>query len=1114
MPACSPQRYLANNRNLLRAAVALTLTPSSVRAVEDLVVEEPLARVGSAAVELTGAYDGAEEAEYEIEVLGTAGGDPTISAVVNAGAGSSRLIDLAATGLEAQDIAVELVDAGRPALRAAVNFEGVTLQARELGAVGNALRIIVDQSGLTFTPTQFALLVDLKAGDGGSTSGLEGAGFNWSTAVLGADNLIPASAKRIAFGDDHANIYLQYKAFADNTWRYYFVPALKRDVPKGTPIMEVTGGRVVTITNGTDTETYTGVATVYDFLSQVRASSALVTVEGVVALDRSPEGQASRELLVRTDAHVEVSYGEGSEAAVAGMEDTFANSNALTELVIARCYATTGRDHPLAHVGAERWEVSSSLGGKIGEAVSGEPFVDPNGRFGFTIPQRFPPGYGNQKGRFELVSTHYEPRNTDAGEIEPPICVGGMRLGPAAVDKTLTLVWTKRPSGECGCDNLPVPPIGGPCLGDDPTEGTTMADYSSEAIPRLKDLYDWGATCAASAASYVAGKERDGIPETTQTITYYDGGLAGLAGARGVTPNGAAGPGQGETSYAPYGTNLTGADFDFSADLNLEDTKFPDDVPAQIHTIFDMYERALQLIDAVPAGSPDYRGAGFTQWDSALATLEADTASIGRTKGFTIEKYRALTKQALAYAGISSLGKSDASIVESGDGCWRDVGHSHYFTVEDSDGGGYAPLFANTVYYSARRAKQEGAYFATHEFGLIVNIACPQKMKVGDAIVLSIGDAAWPSTYQNGDTMTLPVIAAQDLYLAGGRDDDATQTWSVTGSEHGPFAPWIFTPGHTTGSLYSDGGLTFDIEQRGIPNAKGDRYLFSIERGEYQWRKDGGAWNGPLPISTVDAALDSGLMIRFAPGAAPSFEAGDLYRFTALQPWAVSNVRSSPAGKRWQWAESSVEPELLIDFGASKVMDAIALADHTIPAGATITLEGGDAAPGEWSEAVTWREGLAVEFLSQVRSARYVRLTLTDAGAGYIGWIFLGEALATALAANVQLKRSAKIARASGPLYEGGSTLGRGRTAIVRWTEAALEEDDGQALMDLFDHLKANNDEPFVFVSHVNRPQDAVYGRIVDDETDFEEISDEQRNDTALRRYSGSMTVRGVWARA
>ena len=221
--SCAPLRLLANNRNLVRDAV---LVASSVEPVDDQVLPVPVARGGTAEVRLTGSYTGDEEATYDIEIVDTALTVPLVSAVVTAGKGSSKLIDVAASGLNAQEIVVELVDAGKPATYAAVAFEGVTLQARSVGAGGNDLRVSIDQSGLTFADTDFALLVDLAVGEGSPTSGLEGAGFDWDTAALGADGLIPATAKRIAFGDDRSTVYLAYKQYADNRRTYQLVNRL------------------------------------------------------------------------------------------------------------------------------------------------------------------------------------------------------------------------------------------------------------------------------------------------------------------------------------------------------------------------------------------------------------------------------------------------------------------------------------------------------------------------------------------------------------------------------------------------------------------------------------------------------------------------------------------------------------------------------------------------------------------------------------------------------------------------------------------------------------------------------------------------------------------------
>lgn len=1056
MAACAPARFLANDRNLVRDA---TLVPSSVEA-SDLVLGVPVARVGTARVVLSGDYSGAEAAEYDVEIVDTTPTVPRVSAPVSSGAGSARLTGITATGLTAQEIAVELVDAGKPATYAAVSFEGVSIKARAIGAPGNDLRIEIDQSGLTFADTDYSLLVDMQAGQGGPSGGLEGAGFDWDTAVLGADDLIPTTAHRVAFGDDRSTIYVQYKRYTDNRWTYHFVPEIKRAIPKGTAVLFVTGGRSVEISDGSSpVETYSGIATVYDFLSAVRSTSALVTVDGVVANDRSPTGQAARELLVRTDAHVEPSTGSGS-ASAAGVESAYANSNARTELIVARCYAIAGKDHPLARLGAERWQVSSSLGGIIGEAVTAEAFTDPGDRFGFTIPRKLPPGYGVQKGRFSHVSTSYVAR--DAGVEDPPICPVSLTLGPDAVDQTLTLVWTKRPSGACDCSDMPAPRLGGACLGAY-SEGGEAMGYSNANRLRLVALYEW-------YSNFV----RD-------NSAVNDGGGS---------------PGQRYGSQDPallFPTSMSGA--------------------KSLREVVGWYEQAIAELEALAEGeSPDLRGDGETSWDAAFATIQADLAAIPTGESllsFPNERYRALLDVVLITAGVSPLGKTDASILESGDGCWRDYGDDYYFRIEGSNGGGYAPLFVNHPYYSSRRATDEGAYFVTREFALQINVDCPENLLEGDTVTLAIGDAGWPSTYNVGDTLTLPVIAAAPLYLAGGRDDDSLQTWSVTGSDYGPFAAWQFVP-ETSPTAYSDGGLSFDLTPGGIPNAKGDRFAFSIEGGHYRWRKDGGSWSASADIPAGTAALDSGLSITFEPGAAPSFYAGDVHSFRAVQPWAISNVQD-PRPARWKWADESGPVTVDVDLGAVHDLDTVALAMHTIDAGATITLEGGDLAAGEWSEALTWREWVAVQVLSTARTARYLRFTIDTDEQGAIGWIWAGEALGASLSADMEIRTAFALSRANVPAYQRASTLGKSRGLSVQWSEGALSEDDAAALLAMFEHAKSNDDEPIVVLPNVNRPAEAIVGTIVEDSLAFPEVYGEQPNDGTRRRYSTAFEVRGIW---
>lgn len=1100
--SCAPQRYLANNRNVILTAV---LDPSSVLPVEDQVLSIPVARRGTADVLLTGEYDGVEEATYDIEIVNTTATTPIVTAPVATGAGSSKLIDIAAVGLPAQDVVVTLINPGAPATYAAVSFEGQSLKARTIGATGNNLRVTVDQTGLTFDDKlagkSYALVVDLSAGQGGPTTGIDSAGLDFDTAVLGSDDVIPTTAHRIVFGEDTSTIYLQYKKYEQNGWRYHFVPELKRAIPQGTPIRFVTGGRTVTIGDGvggvTD-ETYPNIKTVYDLLNAIHTTSQILTVAGVIAFDRSPTGQASRELLVRTDAHIQQSTGTG--AAAAGFSSAYANATANTELVVARCFAINGKDHPLARLGAERWEVRTSTGGVIGEAVTNVPFVDSDDGFGFTIPQLLPPGYGTERGQFTIVDIN--PVGRAVGEPDmPDVCLASPRLGPNAVDQIITLTWTKRPPSDCDCSDMPEPAIGGACLGIDATGVEGTVSYSAEAIVRLKALYDWGNELTSALAKYVTGKQRDGIPEL--------GATGGLTGATQSIELG------GTVSLDPAGGYIV------PIDNAVHDTTFADDVTEQMVEVLDLYELGIVEIDKVQAIDTGLAQNGWDKWDDALDQWKSHF--IGSTvfmdqrlATFTVEHYRVLVRQAVAYAGVSPLGKSDASADDSGDGCWRDYGDPYYFTVEGGENGAYAPLFVNHPYYSVRRATQKDKYFSTHEFGLQLNIrkSCVNRLKEGDEVILQIGNAGWNATYQVGDTITMPVIAASPLYLAGGRDDDSTQTWSVVGSLYGPFAVWMFIPGETNDS-YSNAGLSFSIDQGGIPNAKGDTFTFSIEGGNFRWRKNGGPWSALIGIPVAPIALDSGLFIEFVPGAAPSFYSGDLYSFRALQPWAVSNVRTGEPSM-WRWADETPGSDLNIDMLTTKTLDTVALGLHTIPSGATLTLSGGSTiAATDWTEPITYRSFLIVQPLSVVRTARYLRLDVVAGDGGGIAWLWAGEALTTQYPAKVQVKRRVRVMRGGAALSQGGAALASARGVTVDYPEASLPEADMVAIAAMFEWTKppSGEVEPIILVPHIDRPAEAIIGEIEDDELVFDELFGEQPNDGAKRRYSTQFAVGGLWMR-
>jgi len=607
--------------------------------------------------------------------------------------------------------------------------------------------------------------------------------------------------------------------------------------------------------------------------------------------------------------------------------------------------------------------------------------------------------------------------------------------------------------------------------------------YQTDTIERLKTLREWFADTVRAESDIVAidnaGITVDGN-YASQDIYISQGGSATII-ANQLSP------------YAPAAVPST---------LSLRD-------------VVDRFERTLALIDPLVAGSPSLRTDGNDAWDAAFAELQADITAFnavgaGFIYSIPTDRYTSRLAQALITAGISPLGESDASTIASGDGCWRDWGDAYYWTVVGSAKGGYAPAFNNHPYWSSRRASDQDAYYSTHEFAFQINVKCPADLLEDDQIIMSIGDSGWPATYQIGDELILPIIGANALYLAGGQDASLVQQWYVAGSVSGPLANYSYDP--DTPTPYSDGSgplLEFTLNEGGIPFANGDQFVFSTEGGNYRWRKNSGSWSGSTPIPTAASALDAGLFIEFTTGAAPSFVANDLFRFRALQPWAVSNLQS-PTPDRWQWGAVTA-PSVVCDLGSTLDLDMAAIALHTLPEGATILIEGGTSPDTyTWSETLTWREGVIFGAFTATQSARYVRLSLDGVDGGGIGWFWIGEGMGTELSANVRPRRKYAVSRANAGLYPTSKYLAKGKGADVEWTEGALLEADMTALESLIDWVKEHDDEPFVFVSQVTRPSDALIVQIVEDEIEQHDLSEGNRDAAFDRRFDARLSLAGV----
>ena len=364
----SVQRFLSGRHNLARTAALAASSVRASRAIERVAAQ----RSGGGRVRLAGDYTGHEAADVQVRIS-AAGGVPRASVPQFVGVGNGQLTVAAVdAGAPLQSITLTLADLGVATAHAVLDVREVQLRARAPGAVGNSIRLSVEPR-LVRTPTAWALLADWPAGTAVQT----GPQWDFGGLPLNAQQELDAASPRIQFGSD-PQVYRPWRRFKDGAWQFGLSPALERNVPAGTPVLAVTGGYVVTVTDGVASETFgdvdaaqPAIESFHDLLLAL-ADSALVEVAGVVAADRTVGGQAAIDVPLRTQAWL---LALGGKVALAGVA---VPPGAPTQAVTLRCINDDV-------VGAERWSVAGDVSGTLPVATTGVPYVSAAALF--TVPR-------------------------------------------------------------------------------------------------------------------------------------------------------------------------------------------------------------------------------------------------------------------------------------------------------------------------------------------------------------------------------------------------------------------------------------------------------------------------------------------------------------------------------------------------------------------------------------------------------------------------------------------------------------------------------------------------------------------------------------------------------
>ena len=524
---------------------------------------------------------------------------------------------------------------GTDTTQAQIVIEGLQFRAKTAGTPGNAVYIIINDSMLEFTQTDYSTIKPLRIGD----TALEGQEWDFDTKVL-QGSVLPSDARRISFGLDMLHIYRQYKKFEESQWKYYFILPIQYEVKAGSRVYFVTGGRRITVTNGSTTEIYNGIITIADFWQQVRETSALIEpVNSSIDTSLNPSSPAVREFATKTDAYFLPPYRDEKSSLYAGELDSVAVTNsAKTELIKLECADNS-------YIGQEIWNVKGSSSGELGQARTGD--ISNFGHVSFLVPQKFPKDWGTAKEDWSY-KVDYQVRNEN--EVTPAICFS-LRQGISSIPQILTLEYKRKPS-DCVC-----PPVSfsDKCLGLSQEGGEIGMAYT------VPDLLFWtDVQIEVKKEAYYSGYTSGWVEEEQAE------GRSGAYGQSIVKGY--------DMAVRDYVTNFK--------TLAQRIMNLPEDSPSLLQSMVDSYKAVVLSLNT-----------SAMNWHRPFGST-VNTFYIPRV-GYSSVLYGSLTDSVLNYERTYGVKKN--SVVAFGT-CYIDAGGEYYWEVRGAKA--YLPAFTDIPYYS------------------------------------------------------------------------------------------------------------------------------------------------------------------------------------------------------------------------------------------------------------------------------------------------------------------------------------------------------------------------------------------------------------------------------
>lgn len=1065
MPCESKLRLISNQ--LIPAG---SLTADSVASSDAIFNTYNGAVSGSGRVDLTGPYTGDADTEIEIEIDAGAGSTPRLSDPVRTGAGDQTLTDLSVdAGNPAQTYTITLDSLGLDTLTARyVMDDGDVLTASVAGDDGNLVMITVDQTPLIEGAALGSLPARWRAGD------VAQPGPQWAFGhlPLDPDGALNIDTPYVRIGPQPF-LYRPYTRRGDDgATEYALDPAPPLDIPEAAVVIPVTVGVTVTMDDGTTTRVYPNILSRYDLYDALRNdASRIVEPPAIVVDDRTPGGQSALPLNLITNAYIGELNTQGGRAVERNpLVGLAVAATQPTQLLTLECIAAN-------KLNAERWELYGPIYGrrqlKTGDAFSA-------GGVSLQVPTiALPPS--DEPIRF-YISAHSLSVAKPRPLVRPAIGVNGRNT-------SFRLRYEARPI-EAAC--TPTTVIGGPkleCLGTITLTEAEVAAMDADYKSNLGTLLAWHNT--AQDANITIDSDADEIlldandllllEELVQTFRdalrqIIDETVAGALRTAALADwNTALSAMQTEVSALSGALNyqvITGAT---TWGVVASDIYEPGALlrPSEANDnghVYLMVSGRSYAADTEPTwatGGGTFTSGDATFKDMGLSTIEGDLdahVSAGEIEAY-VARWKRELREALREAEIDPFDGAGTD----GSECWRDRQTSHWWVFIDEDRADYMPVQPGYYYHATRRiydpATERYRIEATQEWGFGLEWCAETPPEAGDEITITLSGLPVGDQYSIGNKHLINVIGAGDIPMLNGRTGDDTQVWRAEGSVDGFIGSYSLDKTLPTPALFSTGGLEFRIILGALAPKVGDAFSFVDERAQFIWRRDTVLQGAAQDVADT-VALADGLTAVFTPGRAPNWEPGDIHTFRVEQPNAATNA-AAPDYRRYK--SGAADWILTRDHGAATLMTVVVIGPHDIPSTATIAFRSGTtSATADYSEAITWREGLIVHYLAVEQTAQFMAIEVTGAAGAQVQWLYAGEDWKPTY--NPVELEVFDVADMDGEETRAGT--GFGVTADVSFVQSVHE--DYVVLRAMHRYAKADTDQPIVLVPNADYGEESA----------------------------------------